>query len=596
MRTSNIKIKKADYVRLGTNKTDSGWQFGILYDKEELCLNLRAATGKIKQVKISSEFRCGNIFSFILEGRLDGMSYSIGSEKAADAYARAYRYVTEEEECFGQPRETLESVLVDEEYDWQEDVRPDIAVEDILIYKLHVRGYTKADKTVANPGTFKALAEKADYIKELGFTSLMLMPAYEFHEVPVIVKDRYNVTYSPLNKVNYWGYTGGYYFAPKRAYASSDNALEEFKDMVRAYHALGIEVIMEFYFSDNMSVQFMLEVLRYWHLNNHVDGFRLICSSGALYAAQTDMALMGCKFIGRDFGGEVFNNGSVEVKGNNRLIWYDDGFMEAGRHLLRGDEDCIREFTEKMTGRRYIYPVVNFMADHDGMTLMDMVSYERRHNEANCENNQDGRSRNISQNCGVEGETDDNAIIEKRLRLIKCAYTMSIMSSSVPLIMAGDEFGQTQRGNNNPYCQDNQISYIDWALCEKNAELTDFLKQLIAIRKEHGCIHPKQPYLHSDHLNKGMPDVSYHSERAWYPILAEYSRHIGILYCGAYSGEKENVYIIFNLHNEVHEFALPGQADVSWKLAVATDKSAVEYKKGNKRITLMPGNAAIFIS
>lgn len=597
MKTSTtIKIKKADYIKLGSNKTSEGWQFGILCAEDELCLNLCDNKGKVKQIIIPKSYKYGNIYSFKLDGRLDGMSYSIGREKQADPYAGNYRYSDEEEDYFGQPREKLESILVDEEYDWQEDICPDIAINDMLVYKLHVRGFTKADKTVAYPGTFKALGDKAEYIKDMGFNTVMLMPAYDFHEVKPVVKDRYSVIYSPLNKVNYWGYAGGYYFAPKRAYAASDNALAEFRDMIKAYHRLGIEVIMEFFFPDNMSVQLILEILRFWHISNHVDGFRLICSSGSLYAVQTDMALMNCKIFAKDFGGEIYNTGATEANSNNRLIWYDSGFMEAGRHLLRGDEDSIRPFTEKMTGRRYSYPVVDFMADHDGMTLMDMVSYERRHNEANCENNRDGSSHNISQNCGVEGVTEDEAVIAKRLRLIKSAYIMTMMSASVPLIMAGDEFAQTQLGNNNPYCQDNEISYIDWSLMENNIELRDFLKKLIKIRKEHGCIHPENAFFHNDHLNKGMPDVSFHSERAWYPIMEEYSRHIGILYCGAYAEEKENVYILFNMHNEKHEFAIPGSQETVWRLAATTDEAAVEYKKGSKKISLLPGNAAIFIS
>lgn len=622
----SIKISKASYTRLGTEKNERGWQCGIYSDETPLRLTIfdRSEPMERLEVEIPDNYRARRIYSFCIEGKLEGLCYSVGGKGSADAFAREFCYVSRQKEegtgCqenygdsgFGRSRDELCSVfdrgvqkqfpLSRVECGKQGDagIVPDEAAvgSDMLIYKLHVRGYTKlAD--VENPGTFSGLAEKVSYIKELGMNAVLLMPCYEFHEVPAMredMKNSYRTAY--VNKVNYWGYTEGYYFAPKRAYCAGENGRQEFADMVSEFHANGIAVFMEIYFSWDMSPASGVEVLRFWHDTYGVDGFRVIGSDAVLRAAVTDVMLTECKLMGMNFGGDCYSYGTPEKIYNdkNRLIWYDEGFMEAARHFLRGDEDSIAEFLNKTIRHQDGHPTVNFMADQNCFTLMDMVSYERRHNEYNGENNKDGRRYNISMNCGAEGRTGKSTVLRMRIKMVKNALAMTILSASVPMLMAGDEFGISHGGNNNPYCLDDEINYIDWGLLEKNHELYAFAKELIAFRRMHSCIHPALEFTMSDHRVKGMPDLSCHSERAWYPLMEEYSHNIGLLYCGAYVDETSNVYIIYNMHTEPHEFAIIGSAGKNWTCELCSDVAGVVVDEKKRRIRLMPKTMAVFVS
>ena len=368
--------------------------------------------------------------------------------------------------------------------------------------------------------------------------------------------------------------------------------------MVRVFHEHGTAVLMEFWFPPDMAPAMAVEILRYWHMRLGVDGFRIIGSGGLLYAVRTDLYLSECVLLGDDFGGDSFHVGTVQAVSDagRRIIRYNDGFMEAGRHFLRGDEDSIGDFVDRETRHECGHPVVNFMADQNCLSLMDMVSYERRHNEYNGENNMDGRRYNISFNCGAEGKTKREIVLRERKKMVKNALAMVFLSASVPMLIAGDEFGMSHGGNNNPYCHDDEINYIDWGLLEKNSDLYEFTRSLIQFRKEHPCIRPQQDFSMNDHRIKGMPDLSCHSERAWFPIMAEYSHNIGLLYSGAYAGEQGNVYVLYNMHTEPHEFAVIEMAGRSWKCAASSDEAGVIYDEGRKRIRLAARTMAVFVS
>lgn len=597
---ASIIINKASTVTLGVCGNGTQWQCGIfcretplviyVFDREDpedrLCL------------EIPEEYRRGDLYSFVLQGELSGLCYGIGKECVPDPYARGYFYPKKtQKDCFGCERSSLASVFCVQEDDRVEGF-PDIPAKDLILYKLHVRGYTMAAKG-EHPGTFTALKEKIGYIRELGANAVLLMPAYEFHEVPAEPADPKNPYRTPyVNRVNYWGYVDGFYFAPKTAYAATDNAGGEFADMVNAFHRAGIQIMMEFYFREDMAPSVIVEVLRFWHLTYGVDGFRLICGRDALYTVKRDGLLADCRLLAMDFGDGGYHNGGVGTvyEKKDRMLWYDEGFMEAGRHFLRGDEDSLGEFLQKTIRHQNGFATVNFMADQNCFSLMDMVSYERRHNEHNGENNMDGRKRNISFNCGVEGRTDKPSVSGLREKMVKNALTMVLLSSSVPMLMAGDEFGMSYGGNNNPYCQDNEVNYLDWELLHKNDGIYQYTKELIAFRRAHLCLHPELEFSLSDHMTKGMPDLSYHSERAWYPLLEDYSHNIGLLYCGAYSGEECNVYVLYNMHREPHEFAVVGTAGREWELAVTSDGEGVKFDHKKKKIRLQPGTAAVYVS
>lgn len=617
----SIKISETSYIRLGTQKSAGGWHCGFYSEDTPLKLTIfdrNEPTDRL-EIDIPDNCRTGKIYSFCIEGDLEGLCYSVGNSGRADAFAREYCYAVPHAEKgigsaepydssgFGRSRDELYSVFgcgADKVLPLREDEseaqtgKNRTHIDDLMIYKLHVRGFTKLD-SVDNPGTFSGLTQKVPYIKELGMSAVLLMPSYEFHEVPVLREDMnnpYRTAY--VNKVNYWGYTDGYYFAPKRAYCATENGQQEFVNMVSKLHEKGIAVFMEIYFPWDMSPASGVEVLRFWHATYGVDGFRIIGSDAVLRAAVTDVMLMECKFMGMNFGGDSYSFGIPEkiYHDKNRLIWYDEGFMEAARHFLRGDEDSIAEFINKTIRHQNGHPTVNFMADQNCLTLMDMVSYERRHNEYNGENNKDGRRYNISMNCGAEGRTSRSAVLRMRTKMVKNALAMTILSASVPMLMAGDEFGVSHGGNNNPYCMDNEINYIDWKLREKNRELYDFTKKLIDFRKGHTCIRQENEFTMSDHKVKGMPDLSCHSERAWYPLMEEYSHNIGMLYCGAYADETVNVYILYNMHDEPHEFAIIGSAGKNWKCEISSDEAGVVIDENKRRIRLMPRTMAVFVS
>ena len=619
---ASVTLRKATDVIPGAEKITNGWQFGIFSDAAVLSLTIFECGEPYggMTIEIPQEFKCGRIFSFVLDfgneeaaAGLDGACYAVGDGKQADIYAKEYGYAAKEQQDgdgFGRDRDELCSVLRSGQADIVENVYGEKSAfhaisDNPLIYKLHVRGFTKLAPGLGDTegGTFAALAQRAAYIQKLGMNMVLLMPCYEFHEVLPTHSDNrshYGTGYAGAGtgKVNYWGYTDGYYFAPKRAYCAGDNCVEEFSQMVRVFHEHGTAVLMEFWFPLDMAPVMAVEILRYWHIRLGVDGFRIIGSGGLLYAVRTDLYLSECVLLGDDFGGDSFHAGTVQAVSDagRRIIRYNDGFMEAGRHFLRGDEDSIGGFVDRETRHECGHPVVNFMADQNCLSLMDMVSYERRHNEYNGENNMDGRRYNISFNCGVEGKTKREIVLRERKKMVKNALAMVFLSASVPMLIAGDELGMSHGGNNNPYCHDNEINYIDWRLLEKNSDLYEFTRRLIQFRKEHPCIRPQQDFSMNDHRIKGMPDLSCHSERAWFPLMAEYSHNIGLLYSGAYAGEQVNVYILYNMHTEPHEFAVIEMAGKNWSCLLSSDETGVIYDAGRKRIRLAARTMAVFVS
>ena len=614
---SSITLEAASDISPGAKRITRGWQFGIFSNDTVMMLTLflQNEPDNCISVEIPGTFRKGNFFSFILEfadesgaDELDGVCYAVGIEKRSDVYAKEYCYSAKEAErggdFFGRSRDELYSVLrcdIPMEKNRESSIYDTLcSSENItapLIYKLHVRGYTKLESE--NGGTFAALMKKAEYIQELGMNTVLLMPCYEFNETTVSAeRNNYYDAGLSSGKINYWGYTDGYYFAPKRAYCAGGNCVEEFGRMVNLFHEKSIAVLMEMWFPYDMSPVMAVEILRYWHITYGIDGFRIMGSCGLLYAVRTDMQLADCVFLGEDFGEDSFNVGAVQpfYDDKRRIIKYNDGFMEAGRHFLRGDEDSIVNFVNRVTRHDGGHPTVNFMADQNCLSLMDMVSFERRHNEYNGENNLDGRRYNISFNCGTEGKTKREVILRQRKKMIKNALAMVFLSASVPMLMAGDEFGVSHGGNNNPYCHDNDINYIDWELLSKNSDLYEFTRKLIQFRKEHSCIRPQHDFSMNDHKIKGMPDLSCHSERAWFPLMAEYSHNIGLLYSGAYAGEQANVYVLYNMHTQLHEFAVIEMAGKKWTCALSSDETGVVYDENRKKIKLAPYTMAVFVS
>ncbi|MBO4415554.1 MAG: hypothetical protein J5824_06180 [Lachnospiraceae bacterium] len=465
---------------------------------------------------------------------------------------------------------------------------PDFA--DMVIYKLHVRGFTMhASSGVKKRGTFAGLVEKIPYLKELGINAVLLMPCYDFDE-------NMEQGFGAAGKLNFWGYGAvSRYYAPKSSYAADPaNACEEFASMVRAFHRSGIAVLMEMDFAKSVPDIAMLEALRYWRSGYHIDGFRIIGDYAPRRIFATDPCLNGTLLIGSTWDDE-----SVRAREQSQanLAECNDTFMIGVRRFIKGDEGQVRIFSDLLRKNCARTAKINCLADHDGFTLNDVFSYDERHNEANGEMNMDGREINYSWNCGVEGETGRRNIVKLRMRMIKNALCTLFISQGTPMLLAGDEFGNTHHGNNNPYCCDNEQSWVVWDKTAKARELRGFTKSLIKLRREHRVFSNKIELLGTDYIYKGCPDVSFHGTKAWFPDYGYYSRTLGILLNGEYAvvdrdKRDKSFYVAFNMHWEEHEFDLPGNAKNEFVKVLSTDPD--NSVTDDRKCLIKPRSIAVF--
>ena len=436
--------------------------------------------------------------------------------------------------------------------------------------------------------------EKIPYLKDLGITAVELMPVTEFDEVMMSSSGNgfHDAKPEPTGYINYWGYGPSYLYTVKSAYASHGemSAESEFKTLVKELHRAGIECIPELYFTGKELPGEIVSVLRYWVEEYHVDGFHLLGFPNLLLAAE-DPFLKRTKLFAENWN-EVMDrrpkkgyitpgDGPVSVAEKN-LAEYNMQFMEDMRRFLKGDEGMLQAFEFRNRRNPAEYAVVNYMANTNGFTLMDAVSYDRKHNEKNGEENRDGSDYNYSWNCGAEGPTRKKKIVELRKQLIKNAYLLLFLSQGVPLLMAGDEFGNSQDGNNNAYCQDNAVSWLNWKLLETHKDQVEFVKRLIAFRKSHKMFHMDREPRIMDYKSCGRPDVSYHGENAWKPEFENFRRQFGILYWGAYAKKPDgtddaNFYVLYNMHWEPHMFGLPHlPKGAKWHVICSTADPDVE--------------------
>lgn len=474
-------------------------------------------------------------------------------------------------------------------FDWKKDSKPAVPASDMIAYKLHVRGFTIHESSgVKHPGTFKGISEKLHYLKSLGITSVILQPCYEFNELmdyhmnvgadtmPDIQRSRL-FTGTEKNeyrsRLNFWGYGAqSLYFAPKAAYASEpEKACSEFKNMIRTLHSSGIEVIMEMDYSGEYSESFILENLRFWALEYHIDGFRLSVEQIPVKLIATDPYLCNIKLICREFDEKTAGYNDCR----DTLIISNDGFQDTMRRFLKGDEGQIHGASNFIQDNGRQFGKLNYMADHNGFTLNDVFSYDERHNEANGEHNHDGREANYSWNCGAEGDTKKRKVLDLRNRMIKNALTLLFLSQGSPMLFAGDEFGNTHMGNNNPYCCDNEQGWVIWSKTKRASELREFTKKLVKLRCEHPVFKNKTFLSGNDFAYTGVPDISFHGTKAWYPDFGYYSRTLGVCLNGEYAHidevQKDNTFLLLiNTHWEAHEFLFPVVRKGEWEFVFST--------------------------
>src|SRR6266700_3427504 len=463
--------------------------------------------------------------------------YAVGGKK--EDLAQDFR-----DDAWGVPK----SVVIDTGFDWQGDRRPGVPLHNSVIYEVHVKGFSKLWQEVPEGlrGTYAALGAPAaiDYFKKLGVTAVGLLPVHAHIDDKILV-DR--------GLTNYWGYNTIGFFAPHAQYSSSGQTgaqVSEFKSMVRNLHSAGIEVILDVVYNhtaegnhlgptlcfrgiDNVAyyrlqpdnprfyldftgtgntfnllhsraLQLVMDSLRYWVLEMHVDGFRFDLAStlardhegvNKLHAffeiIHQDPVLSQVKLIAEpwDVGEGGYQVGNFPVL----LAEWNGKYRDTVRRFWRGDAGTVSELAYRLTGSpdlyqhsgRRPYASINFATAHDGFTLSDLVSYNEKHNELNGDNNTDGDNNNQSWNCGAEGPTDDPEISELRERQCRNFLTTLFLSQGVPMLPGGDERGRTQNGNNNAYCQDNEISWLNWERDEKQTQLLEFTRKLIQLRRDH---------------------------------------------------------------------------------------------------------------
>lgn len=451
-------------------------------------------------------------------------------------------------------------------FDWQEDAPLRIPYSDLILYQLHVRGYTRHPSSgVKHKGTFEGLRQKIPYLQDLGINAVLLLPVYEFDEILQEGQEG--------QRVNYWGYGTAhtFYFAPKASYASrKDSPAQEFCQMVKAFHEAGIEVLLDIYFSPGTNLFMMTDCLRSWVINYHVDGFRVNQEVMPALTLASDPILSGVKILGNYWDMDMLH-GAMLPNQKNALAEYNEGFMNDARRFLKGDEGMTVRMSKYFSRNSEDYSYINFMTHVNGFTLMDLVSYDIKHNETNGEMNRDGTEYNYSWNCGVEGKTRKKAILDRRMIQIRNAFLMLFASQGTPMILAGDELGNTQRGNNNAYCQDNEITWINWRPTKTGEQILDFVKKLIRFRKEFPVLHQEKPLCQMDRLSCGIPDLSVHGTQAWRPDFSNYSRMLAMLYYGDYVNQKSgrSVYIIYNMYWEAKSFDLPNlPRGRTWKVMI----------------------------
>lgn len=608
---SQFSIKKGKPYPLGVHLENQCVYFSISAPNALECkLNLyaKADGALVESISMSKGERLGSIFYLALEGfaysKYDYM-YEVNGIEYIDPYAK--KIVGRE--IWGAPiidekKHQVKGSFYFEDFDWRGEEKLQIPYQDLILYQLHVRGFTKdSSSKVKKKGTFEGVIEKIPYLKELGINGVELLPLYEFNEIillqnPRMVLDQEEVPY----KLNYWGYSEqAYYFAPKASYAANvHEPSKEYKNLILELHKAGIEVIMEFYFKPGTNQQLIIDCLRFWVQEYHVDGFKINQNAISPTLVATDPLLSETKLFGLGWNTEEIYRNEYTPNYKN-LAEYNDGYQVDVRRFLKGDEEQVSKVAYRIKKNPQKQGVINYITNTNGFTLMDLYSYDVKHNEANHENGFDGTDYNYSWNCGVEGPTRRKKVLAIRYKQIKNAFVILLFSQGTPLILSGDEFCQTSNGNNNTYCQDNKLSWLDWRLVEKNREILDFVKKLIQIRKNHPILHNPLELRGMDYISCGSPDISYHGRKAWYPDYSNYSRILGVMLCGQYAmvdrkNHDESFYMAYNMHWEDHDFDLPkpfkGQ---SWDIMLDTGRESIEILKEQKKYHVKARSIVVFI-
>ena len=577
------------------------------------------------KIKFPKYLKRGSIYAARIKGienidEYSSYNYFVDSTYFCDSYAKHLlgleTFGLDVPDCDIRAKLDNRSTLKASEYsfDWGNDSFPDIPYEDSFVYLLHVRGFTKSSGSGVpshHRGTFMGILDKIPYLKSIGVTTVELMPAIEMNEVETLEthggilskellysKDgSISNTNSIKPRLNFWGYKKGFYFAPRTAYCSNpDDAENEFKYFIKTMHENGLEVIMQFFFEENENESLIIDALRYWRCSYHVDGFHL-------KGARIPISLITREplFADAKIWYDWFEDSSDPSK--RYLAVYNNSFLYASRRFLKSDDNSASDFFHAMIANGNTHGVINYICDYEGFRLADLVAYEHKHNEENGENNKDGTDNNLSWNCGIEGRTRKQSILELRKKQVKNILTMLLLAQGTPMIFSGDEFCSSQAGNNNPYCQDNETGWVDWKALEKNAEIFEYFKFLLKLRFDHKVLHNTSTFKLMDYISCGYPDLSCHGRDAWRPDFTGHSHILGMLYCGQYDKSDKNspfIYVCYNMHWMAEEIALPKLPDgLRWKMISDTESvSKIDNtdKKNNSVEKMSERSVRIYIS
>ena len=468
-----------------------------------------------------------------------------------------------------------------------------------FIYSLHVRGFTMTDKGIeSTPGTFSAAAEKAAYLTSLGVTAVELMPVYELQPVtrsqtgPRTMEDA--LALYPVNrngrpirdlsvkKVNYWGYGRGFYYAPRASYSTpgyEGGPQKEFADMVERFHDAGISVYIQLDFPSSVTSQAQSQIARFYVTHYNIDGFRLMGAASDIRALSCDPLLSDIRLFYTAFDFDAIlamdaDNPEAGAISTENLFNCSRVFSDLIRRFVKSDDYVMKEFLYEFLKVPAGHGNVHYICGNDGFTLRDLVSYNDKHNEMNGEGGNDGIRDNFSWNCGEEGDSDAEDVLKLRRNQIRNMLTLLFLSQGTLLMNAGDEAFNTQFGNNNPYCQDNETGWVLWDNGETGEQIRDFIRKIIRFRKEHPVFCRALPFKNTDYLSCGYPDLSLHGASAWKPDLSQFSHSIGICLCENYvrkSQKTELVYVAVNMHWEKQELGLPKLAPGRrWNIVIDT--------------------------
>ena len=605
----NYTVTEGNYLRFGLQSVKDGVIFTFAGEKEDVCaVILYDRSLKVAgRVEAPAAFCRGAVRSIYIHGlKADHLlyNYEINGETVPDPYASK---IAGREKWDDERRAECDFLVCgsfeEKEYEWQSAYCPEIPKNEMVMYKLHVRGFSMdSGKKGKMRGTFAAVEERIPYLKALGVTTVELMPVYEFEEIEIPKKQKLpgyipqgslpekgSVTEKEKRKVNYWGYAKGSYFAPKASYGYSKNVTRELKHLIDTLHQNQMECVMEMYFEQEENQNLILDALRYWATEFRADGFHLIGENVPITAIAQDLYLRRSKIFYQYIPEQLWK----EKEHYPHLFVYNDEYLYTGRKLLNHQGGSLFEFGNQQKKQNKTVGFVNFMANNNGFTLADLFSYCEKHNEANGEENTDGSNYNFSINCGTEGKTSRKYVKELRRKHLYMALSMVFFAQGVPLLLAGDEALNSQQGNNNAYCQDNAITWLDWSLLEKNKELFSYVKKLIEFRRNHPLYQSRRYLTGMDSEGLGAPDVSCHGVEPWNARFSYYSRELGVLFFGGYYGGN-SLYFAFNFHWEPHVFYLPEiEKNKEWKRVFDTSNT-MEMAVDGKKYELAPRSIAVF--